>query len=620
MTRKNSMYIHDKFNVNMLPINDDKFKEFIVSDGDGSSLGEGRTLLTRLAASHWGYVNKNGFWYDPETVDGTIPTWTQPFQKPVLTYHPRLGDNIDPIGRIRGVKYSLGVARSFIEDEVIPNNKPHGHLEFVTRISDPEAIPKVLDGRYDTVSISAIASNVICSVCGEKVAINDSSCSHLRFKRYNKEGDNDDDGKLCYYSAGPLLGRHVAFVISPSDIYAGVKEAEFESPVKDTTRQDLLMELFVLSDEARVLLNLHDESSVNIFDLLDDKERKSMIFDILVAPDTPVSVDDKSINTDNKDRKEGEDMEKLEWMDLVPMTEQEIHDKLEEDPEGLTEDAKLTYAARKKLPDSAFCGPGRSFPAHDAAHVRNGLARLNQSKGKPKAKILSCLRARAKKHGIKVSTKVKNDGQDDWLLESVTVHDVVLAEATIEDIMELEIVTKHLEDNYTAVSTDGKPATVNTDDATKADDATKGDDTTSDKATGNEEVKALTAKLKDREAEVAALTADKSKLHKDHKDSIVDRIIDLETWLRRAEDGDEHRAQLMERTTESLSDKLADLRGEMEAGATPTPKGTVDSKGVDGDTDPDTITTDQGKNNDTEPKISSREARQRRHFPEEFDE
>jgi hypothetical protein len=79
--------------------------------------------------------------------------------------------------------------------------------------------------------------------------------------------------------------------------------------------------------------------------------------------------------------------------------------------EGLSiQEAKLTYAERERLPDSAFCGPNRSFPAHDAAHVRNGLARLAQSKlsSSAKSKIHACLAARAKKYGVEVG-EVKSD-------------------------------------------------------------------------------------------------------------------------------------------------------------------------------------------------------------------
>lgn len=41
-------------------------------------------------------------------------------------------------------------------------------------------------------------------------------------------------------------------------------------------------------------------------------------------------------------------------------------------------DAVLSTAARKKLPDSAFCGPNRTYPAHDRAHAINALARVKQ--------------------------------------------------------------------------------------------------------------------------------------------------------------------------------------------------------------------------------------------------
>lgn len=73
--------------------------------------------------------------------------------------------------------------------------------------------------------------------------------------------------------------------------------------------------------------------------------------------------------------------------------------------EGLTiEEAKLTYKQRQDLPESAFCGPDRSYPAHDAAHVRNAFARLSAfGKRLPRAtaqKIYRCLVRRAKRFGI----------------------------------------------------------------------------------------------------------------------------------------------------------------------------------------------------------------------------
>lgn len=41
--------------------------------------------------------------------------------------------------------------------------------------------------------------------------------------------------------------------------------------------------------------------------------------------------------------------------------------------------AKLTAAARKKIPTSKFAGPDRSYPVQDKAHAANAKARAAQS-------------------------------------------------------------------------------------------------------------------------------------------------------------------------------------------------------------------------------------------------
>lgn len=50
--------------------------------------------------------------------------------------------------------------------------------------------------------------------------------------------------------------------------------------------------------------------------------------------------------------------------------------------------AKLTTAARNKLPDSAFAGPDRTYPDFDKAHAANAKSRAAQfASPKLKAKI-----------------------------------------------------------------------------------------------------------------------------------------------------------------------------------------------------------------------------------------
>jgi hypothetical protein len=97
--------------------------------------------------------------------------------------------------------------------------------------------------------------------------------------------------------------------------------------------------------------------------------------------------------------------------------------------EGLTiQEAKLSYAAREKLSPEAFCGPNKSYPAHDASHVRNGLAKLSQfgAKMKPEvsARIHNCLKAKAKKFGIEVGETLMIEKKPllKWYLEEIKLN------------------------------------------------------------------------------------------------------------------------------------------------------------------------------------------------------
>jgi hypothetical protein len=65
------------------------------------------------------------------------------------------------------------------------------------------------------------------------------------------------------------------------------------------------------------------------------------------------------------------------------------------------EDAKLSAAQRKKLKGSTFCGPGRSFPVPDCAHVTAARRLIGRAKvsSSTKSKILSCVSRKAKAMG-----------------------------------------------------------------------------------------------------------------------------------------------------------------------------------------------------------------------------
>jgi len=103
------------------------------------------------------------------------------------------------------------------------------------------------------------------------------------------------------------------------------------------------------------------------------------------------------------------------------------------------QEARLSYAERQNLPDSAFCGPDRTYPAQDAAHVRNGFARLSLFGGRLpepiRKKIYLCLVRRAKKFGVEhdpktykwgkyvTEAKIESDAKKiiDWYLKQLGI-------------------------------------------------------------------------------------------------------------------------------------------------------------------------------------------------------
>ena len=58
--------------------------------------------------------------------------------------------------------------------------------------------------------------------------------------------------------------------------------------------------------------------------------------------------------------------------------------------------AKLTTKKRDALPDSAFAGPGRSYPVNNRSHAANAKARATQQVDKVKLSPAAAARIRSK--------------------------------------------------------------------------------------------------------------------------------------------------------------------------------------------------------------------------------
>lgn len=169
------------------------------------SAGAGkRKLIVTVEGIHTG-MTKNLTFYGGETLEASVPTWTTPHAKPILTNH---NEYSEPLGRIRHAEY--------VESVIAPG-------KYTTRmkleITNQEAIDKVLDGRYLTLSVGGSANKVTCSTCGRNI-VAEGFCGHYRGRKY--EGKTE----ATHWMIGEYTGDEISFVNMPADVFAQVIAAE----------------------------------------------------------------------------------------------------------------------------------------------------------------------------------------------------------------------------------------------------------------------------------------------------------------------------------------------------------------------------------------------------------
>src|SRR5690606_21125355 len=117
------------------------------------------------------------------------------------------------------------VERAYFTDKTAPG-LPGVIVE--ARISDPDAIRAVLDGRYFTVSVGLSADAAYCSICGNNWV--EDSCEHVRGQEY--------DGRLAYWTSGNIWFKEVSFVNVPADRFAKVVGVSIENSASGAGHRD----------------------------------------------------------------------------------------------------------------------------------------------------------------------------------------------------------------------------------------------------------------------------------------------------------------------------------------------------------------------------------------------
>ena len=220
-------------------------------------------LDVEMEATHSG-KNHNYCIYYGDSMEKDAESFINPFKKPMLKNHNDF--NGEPLGRIN---------QSWHGPSILTDERSAIHLK--ARVTDQDAIPKFLDGRYSTVSIGGTMGTVTCNICG-KTILKDGKfkfCGHWKGETYKDQ--------VCYWGAKDIEYNEVSTVNNPADDFAQIIKVTVVTDNND--EKD--------SKEDNVMSETNTDSKVTNAE--DAKKSVCDIIDQLLNKNS-----DSSVNTDNK--------------------------------------------------------------------------------------------------------------------------------------------------------------------------------------------------------------------------------------------------------------------------------------------------------------------------------
>lgn len=524
------LYMRDFVNLKVRDV--EPGKKSLSECKDDSELS-GKSLLVRLEATHAGIVNGNQRFYRPDRMQDSTFQWIKEGHplKPVLVEHDKEGE---AIGRVHSAHYvdlshryrkdmpeindmlfyadaatkrlDLYKSINLVLDKLQTRDdyRGLGYIELGTKITNPDAIRKVLSGEYLTVSVGFQTDQAICSACHTDWAVDD-RCEHQLGEMI--------DGKKMFLIAGNFFYKECSFVNFPADPFAQViskdllKDAlncKFFMGLRPEPQAKLIVALEM--SDSKSLSSIYesdiqvadpdtevDKMLVELQSYLDEmnkapltKERAAEISTKIKALEPKEDAEKEMVRRVSTTLKSHVQQHNLEAADTKKITKEQIEAKIEAliptlqdmsvegrknyiariteeakqfelevpeidveslapyqdwkleelpeeeravfaDPEKhyaelaaeldamktegeLTDaqytDAKLSTAKRKSLKSSAFCGPNKSFPVPDCAHVTAARRLIGRYKGEgTKSRILACVSRKAKSMGCESKKK-----------------------------------------------------------------------------------------------------------------------------------------------------------------------------------------------------------------------
>lgn len=538
-------------------------------------------LRVKVKMTFSGLITDNNAVYLPDEMFRGASTFLKPFGKPVLRHHDK---QEDAVGRIIDVRYvdtfndaiaidssvadlyslfaggsaslrkRLKTVRKMIELSQREDYNGLGHVLGLWDISDEDAIQKIIDGRYYTVSTDFKPGDVYCSAC----ILDEDTLTNWRVDDCEHWPGDVYGGEICVKIPIGFDYKEASFVNIPAapayilEVGDNLSFSDAISTIKHIRPYEILSDAILSIDEIEAI-----DTSGNRYQKLPETFRD---YEELIK--TPHRTNDVVIGDNEQGGAvcpQGSDMKLSELVKDTDTNYAKLAEHLCQDA------AKLTSEFLKELDESVFIGPNRTFPIKDLAHADAAKALLEQVEDSDtKATLLEALEATRKKLD---ASDTDNKGEDPKAGDTQEDSTSEGGEGTDE--------------------IDGKLEELGLAKITK-----EGLQTIQDEL---EELKAsksiLAKRVSDLKGEIQGFSDSHSELIKEQKEILSERLLERQLACGLTiEDSEVALEKYRKRSIESIRDSIADLVGHKTDGTANTPDGRrVDVSGSGEDTDEDDV-------------------------------
>lgn len=437
----------------------DKFsEEQVIEFKDYFAGGGKKKLIIDMEATHAGLPLNNPRFYVPARMEEGVPSievGRTPMK--ILTHHDT---NTIPVGITLDREYVHTIPEDLVgnSDVLILTNpqasmkdqlkamrnlkrsgvterdgyKGLGHIRIRAEISEAEAVDALEDGRLDAISTNFDSPDEIyCSICAQNI-VKDGWCEHERGESYFADG-LEEDGDMqfeCQYIPGKhdyleaslvvLKGDQFAVVdivdtknkdknetvyLSKDSIGSGHSTFQFKDSVEEDDMKINGKEVTLSDAEQKVF-----DQIKKLFKEMKDEEAHALMLEVVKTTSSKKFISDKG--------KADIDEETAVLYAIQSLSNKDTEVKAEEICNGIREEleamkgeklltkeefeaanVKISEDGLKKLPDSAFVGPEKTFPVPDAALAIAAKRFAEKYEGPGKVAILAAISIKAKAFG-----------------------------------------------------------------------------------------------------------------------------------------------------------------------------------------------------------------------------